>query len=75
MELLEVIQIKYVVSAVVYSGIGMLIFALSFTLFDVLTPKISIWKELVEKQNTAFAIFLGALAFGIATIIASAIHG
>jgi len=75
MELAEMIQMKYVVAAVLYSGIGMLIFLLSFTLFDVLTPKISIWKELIEKQNVAFAIFLGSIAFGIATIIASAIHG
>lgn len=75
MELAEMIQMKYVVTALLYSGIGMAIFALSFTLLDVLTPKVSIWKELVEKQNVAVAIFLAAIAYGIATIIASAIHG
>ncbi len=75
MELLEIIQWKYVVAAVVYSGIGVFMLALSFALLDVLTPKITIWKELVEKQNVAVAIFLGFIAYGIATIIASAIHG
>jgi uncharacterized membrane protein YjfL (UPF0719 family) len=44
-------------------------------LLDILTPKANIWKELIEKQNVALAIFLGSLAYGIATIIASAIHG
>ena len=75
MELLEIIQWKYVVAAVVYSGIGVFMLALRSALLDVLTPKITIWKELVEKQNVAVAIFLGFIAYGIATIIASAIHG
>ena len=75
MEFLELIQMKYVVAALLYSGIGILVFAVSFTLLDLLTPKVAIWKELVEKQNVAVAIFLGAIAYGIATIIASAIHG
>ena len=75
MELLEIIQWKYVVAAVVYSGIGVFMLALSFALLDVLTPKITIWKELVEKQNVAVAIFFFFIAYGIATIIASAIHG
>jgi putative membrane protein len=75
MEIAEMIQMKYVVAATLYSGIGIAIFVLSFTLLDILTPKVSIWKELIEKQNIAVAIFLGAIAYGIATIIASAIHG
>ena len=75
MDLNGVIQIKYVISAVIYSFIGAIVFAVCFTLLDLLTPKVSIWKELVEKQNVAVAIFLGAIGYGLATIIASAIHG
>jgi putative membrane protein len=75
MNLPEMIEMKYVVAALLYSGIGMAIFVLSFALLDLFTPKVSIWKELVEKQNVAVAIFLGAVVYGIATIIASAIHG
>lgn len=71
----DMIEMKYVIAALLYSTIGIVIFAVSFILLDMLTPKVSIWKELVEKQNTALAIFLGAVVFGIATIIASAIHG
>jgi putative membrane protein len=75
MELTEIIQWKYVVAAVVYSGLGVFMLTICFALLDLLTPKIEMWKELVEKQNIAVAIFLGAIAYGIATIIASAIHG
>ena len=71
----EFISLKYVVSAVIFAGVGLLVYVIGFILLDVLTPKANIWKELIEKQNIALAIFLGSLAYGIATIIASAIHG
>lgn len=74
MDLNNLIEMKYVIAALLYSAIGMTIFVVSFVLLDLFTPKVSIWKELVEKQNMAVAIFLGAVVFGIATIIASAIH-
>ncbi len=71
----ELFQMKYIVASLLYSGIGFIVFIIGFMLLDLLTPKVNIWKELVEKQNVAVAIFLGAIAFGLATIIASAIHG
>ena len=73
-ELSNMIEMKYVIASLLYSGIGMAVFVISFLVLDLLTPKVSIWRELVEKQNTAVAIFLGAVVYGIATIIASAIH-
>ncbi len=69
------IEIKYIIAALIYSGIGIFVLAAAFVLLDVITPKVNIWKELVEKQNVAVAIFFGLMAYGIATIIASAIHG
>lgn len=71
----EYISLKYVISAVIFAGIGLIVFVICFVLLDFITPKANIWKELIEKQNVALAIFLGAVAYGIATIIASAIHG
>ena len=71
----DFIQMKYVIASVLYSGIGVLVLIISYVIIDLLTPKVSIYKELIEKQNIAVAIFLGAIAIGIATIIASAIHG
>lgn len=75
MEFTNMIEMKYVVASLLYSAIGLTIFVVAFAVLDLLTPKVSVWKELVEKQNMALAIFLAAVVFGIATIIASAIHG
>jgi uncharacterized membrane protein YjfL (UPF0719 family) len=75
MAIWELIQLKYIVSALVYSGIGILVYVVAFSLLDALTPKVAIWNELVEKQNLAVGIFLGCIALGIAIIIASAVHG
>ncbi|MGJ4857114.1 DUF350 domain-containing protein [Labrys sp. KB_33_2] len=75
MDVSGLIELKYVVASLVYSGIGLVVFVIAFWLLDLLTPKVQVWKELCEKRNTALAIFLGAVALGIAIIIASAIHG
>jgi uncharacterized membrane protein YjfL (UPF0719 family) len=71
----DIIELKYVVSAILFSGIGLIVYVVGFVVLDLLTPKVNIWKELVEKQNVAVAILIGACMLGIATIIASAIHG
>jgi uncharacterized membrane protein YjfL (UPF0719 family) len=69
------IDLKFVVASLVYSGLGLVVFVVAFVLLDLLTPKVQVWKEICEKQNMALAIFLGSVAIGIAIIIASAIHG
>ena len=69
------IDLKFVVASLVYSGLGLVVFVVAFVLLDLLTPKVQVWKEICEKQNMALAIFLGSVAIGIALIIASAIHG
>jgi len=52
------VDMHYIVAALVFSLIGLAIFAIAFLLLEVLTPKVAVWKELVEKQNVALAIFL-----------------
>ncbi len=69
------VDMHYVVAALVFSLIGLAVFAVAFMLIEVLTPKVEVWKEIAEKQNIALAIFLGSVALGIAYIIGSAIHG
>ncbi len=71
----EYINLKYVVSAVLFAGIGLIVFLVGFLVLDLLTPKVNIWKELTERQNSAVAILVGACVIGIAIIIGSAIHG
>lgn len=71
---MDALMFKYVYAALIYSGLGLVILTASFVLFDLLTPKVSLWKELVEKQNTAVAIFIASFVIGMALIISSAIH-
>jgi len=61
------------INAIIYAILGVVILVLSFTLWDKITPY-DLWKEIVEKHNTALAIFSGLMALGIAIIIASAVH-
>ncbi len=60
-------------AALVYSALGLLVFALAFILVDRMTPY-HLWKEIVDEQNTALAIIVGAVAIGIAIIVSSAIR-
>lgn len=71
----EFINVKYIYAAIIFSGLGLAILTASFVMFDILTPKVSVWRELVEKQNTAVAIFIASFIIGMAMIISSAIHG
>jgi uncharacterized membrane protein YjfL (UPF0719 family) len=61
------------VAAIVFALIGVLLFILAFMLFDKLTPG-SLWKELIEDQNTALGVLMGAVAIALAIIIAAAVH-
>lgn len=69
------LAIANVVSAVIYSTIGLAIFLIGFVLLDRLTPQVHIWREITQEKNLALAVFLGAIVIGVALIIASAIHG
>jgi putative membrane protein len=63
----------YVLNAVVYAVLGMVIFALSFVVIDKLTPY-HLWKEIVEDKNVALAILVGAMSIGMCIIIAASVH-
>ena len=67
------VNIGFVINAVVYAFLGVLIFWISFLIIDKLTPY-HLWKEIIEEQNTALAIVVGAMSLGICVIIAAAIH-
>ncbi len=56
----------------VYSTVGLAVFAAAFFIFEKITP-FSIRKEIEEDQNTALAIIFGAVLIGLAIIIAAAI--
>lgn len=66
---------QYVISSLVYSGIGILVLFVTFAVIEVLTPKHNLRREILENKNVALAIFAGFFMLAIAIIIASAIHG
>ena len=61
-------------NSLLYAGLGIVIFIVSFVLVDRLTPG-ALWNEIIEKKNMAVAILAGSVAVGLSTIIAAAIHG
>ena len=58
----------------VYSALGMAIFAFGFWIIDKVTP-FSVRKEIEEDQNVALAVIMGAVVLGLAIIIGAAISG
>lgn len=61
-------------STLLYAVVGIVVFAIGFIVLDLLTPG-KLWQEIHEKQNVAVAVFAGAVAIGLAMIVAAAIHG
>lgn len=61
------------INAFVYAMLGIVIFALSFIIWDKLTPY-DLWKEIVEKNNMSLAIMVGFMSLGMCIIIAAAVH-
>lgn len=58
--------------SVVYSGIGMIVFAIFFLIAVKFAP-FPVIKEIAEDQNTALAILMGSVVIGLSIIIAAAI--
>ena len=61
-------------SSIVYSVLGLLVFCIGFVVIDKLTPY-NLWDQIVKEKNTALAIVVGSVSIGICLIIAAAIHG
>ncbi len=64
----------HVKTAVVFAGLGLVLFAIMWLLIVKLTP-FSIRKEIEEDQNTSLAVLIGSVFLSIAIILAAAIHG
>jgi uncharacterized membrane protein YjfL (UPF0719 family) len=70
---MDVLSLRPILAALVYSLLGLVVFGITFVVVDLLTPY-HLWKQLVEEKNVALAIVVGALALSIAMIVSSAIH-
>jgi uncharacterized membrane protein YjfL (UPF0719 family) len=65
---------KTLISALAFSALGIMLFALAFLIIVKVTP-FSLRKEIEDDQNTALAIIIASVIIGIALIVSSAIHG
>ena len=71
---MDILSLKPIVNSLVFSLLGIVILLISYFIIEKLTPE-NTWKELVQKNNIAVAIVLGALIIGMSMIISAAIHG
>jgi putative membrane protein len=69
--------LKTIVASVLYSVIGIVMFAAGFLVIKLVTglSMASIRKEIEVDQNTALAIVIGSVILGLSLIIAHAIGG
>ena len=65
-------EMEHIVSSLVYSSIGLVMFALAFFIIVKVAP-FSVQKEIEEDQNTSLGIIIGSVIIGLSIIIASAI--
>ncbi len=62
-----------ILNALLFAGLGVLVFAIAFTILAKLAP-FDVWKEIVHEHNVAAAILVGAIALGLCWIIAATMH-
>jgi uncharacterized membrane protein YjfL (UPF0719 family) len=72
--MLEWLKASAFFGSILYALIGVVMFWVGFIAIDKLTPY-KLWDEIVEKQNIALAIVVGAMALGVSIIVAAAVHG
>lgn len=70
---MEWINAHAVLNSVLYSLIGIVMLVVCFYIIERITPE-NLYKEVVDKHNTALAIVAGAFMIAVAMIISSAIH-
>ena len=60
-------------NALLFAGLGVLVFAVAFTILVKLAP-FDLWKEIAHEHNVAAALLGGAVALGLCWIIAATMH-
>jgi putative membrane protein len=61
-------------AALLYGPLGIFLAVLGFKVFDWITPRIDIQRELAEKHNVAVAIVCAAIILGICYVVASVVQ-
>ncbi|MEM7157349.1 MAG: DUF350 domain-containing protein [Myxococcota bacterium] len=72
--LAALVELESILGALIYSLIGVVLFALAFVVIVQISP-FSIRKEIEEDQNTSLGIIIGAVIIGLSMIISAAVSG
>lgn len=67
------LQLDQILGTLIYSGIGIVVFAVAFFIIVKIAP-FSVRKEIAQDQNVALGILIGAVIIGLSIIISAAIH-
>ena len=68
----EVMEINELIEVGVYSGIGIVVFALAFFVMVKISP-FSVQKEIEDDQNISLGILMGSVIIGLAMIISAVV--
>jgi putative membrane protein len=60
-----------VVLTVIFGLLGIVLTVFGFKLFDWMTPKIDVERELTEKHNIAVAVVIAAVILGVSLVVAA----
>jgi len=72
--MVHVLDPNVLLATVVYSLVGILVFAAAFFIMVKIAP-FSVKKEIEEDQNTSLGILMGSVFIGLAIIIGAALIG
>ena len=73
MEIFSRVDLAEIVSTVIYTGLGLALFLISWVIIEKLTP-FSLRKEIEEDQNLAVAVLIGAVFIALSILIAAVIR-
>jgi putative membrane protein len=68
-------MLKMLISTVVFGLVGIALMMLGYKVFDWITPKIDVQRELVERNNLAVAIVVAAIIIGASIVTAAVVIG
>ncbi|MDH5179438.1 MAG: DUF350 domain-containing protein [Gammaproteobacteria bacterium] len=71
-QLMAELHFSHIASTIVYSLIGLMMFALGYIIIDKITPY-SVHKEISEDHNVALGVIIGSVMIALGIIIAAAI--
>jgi putative membrane protein len=65
--------VRPLVASVIFGLVGLILIMVGFRLFDWMTPRVDVQKELSERSNMAVSVVVAAMILGVSYVVAHAI--